>query len=179
MAGEGRPASLMLAVPLFACSDPQIEERVQAVEDQLAIQRIIADYAAHLDAQDFEAYASLFAEDGIWQNGETIRNGRDEIKEMLVGLFGTPPEGFVNSESYHLVSNIEVNVDGDTATAHSRHLLVMRGEEGAPVPELAGRYEDEFVRVDGAWKIAHRVDFPIMPNREEWMREITARTAEN
>jgi hypothetical protein len=54
----------------------------------------------------------------------------------------------------------------------------MRGPDGAPVPELAGRYEDEFERIDGEWKITHRTDFPIMPTSEEWLREITARTAE-
>ncbi|HSG34615.1 MAG TPA: nuclear transport factor 2 family protein, partial [Sphingomonadaceae bacterium] len=156
---------------------PSLEARLQRAEDILAIQRVIVDYAAFIDAQDFEAYAALFAPDGIWQNGNTIRRGPDEIKAMLVGLFGTPPEGFVNKESYHLVSNPQIEVDGDRATARSRHLLVMRGADGSPIPELAGLYEDELIRVDGQWKILKRVDNPIMPTPEEWMREIRARNA--
>jgi uncharacterized protein (TIGR02246 family) len=156
---------------------PTIEARLRKAEDILAIQRVITDYSAMIDAQDFDGYVALFAKDGVWQNGNTIRRGPEEIKAMLVGLFGTPPEGFVNRESYHLVSNLEVNVDGDRATAKSRHLLVMRGADGSPTPELAGQYEDEFIREDGKWKILKRVDNPIMPTREEWLKEIQARNA--
>ena len=96
---------------------------------------------------------------------------------MLVGLFGTPPAGFVNGADYHLVSNPQVDVDGDHATARSRHLLMMRDAEGHPRPALAGLYVDEFVREDGQWKILHRVDNPIMPTREEWLKVMAARRA--
>jgi len=155
-----------------------LQARLQRAEDQLAIQRVITDYSKFIDAQDYDAYAALFAKDGVWQNGATVRRGKDEIKAMLTGLFGTPPPGFVNRESYHLVSNMEVNVDGDHATARSRHLLVMRGPDGSPIPELAGFYEDEFIREDGRWKILRRVDNPVMPTSEEWLKEITARRAQ-
>lgn len=161
------------AVPTAASSS--LEARLRRAEDTLAIQRVITDYAARLDAQDFDGYAGLFAQDGIWQNGTTVRRGAEEIKAMLVGLFGTPPAGFVNSESYHLVSNLEVDVEGDRAKARSRHLLVMRGENGSPRPALAGFYEDDFVREDGEWKILRRVDHPVMPTPEEWRREMAQR----
>lgn len=155
------------------------EQRLRRAEDTLAIQRIIVDYADRIDRQDFDAYADLFAEDGVWQNGATVRRGKAEIKDLLVGLFGTPPDGFVNKDSYHLVSNPQVDIapDGNTATARSRHLLVMRGEGGAPVPMLAGLYEDELVRENGVWKIARRVDNPIMPTPEEWRKVMAERTA--
>jgi hypothetical protein len=118
----------------------------------------------------------LFAKDGTWQTGTTVRHGPTEIKAMLVGLFGTPPAGFVNAESYHLVSNIEVDViDADHAKARSRHLLIMRDEAGDPRPALTGRYEDEFVRENGQWKILHRIDYPVIPTAAEWLKKIAAR----
>ena len=169
------PAAPATGAPPY--SGPSVEERLRRAEDILAIQRVIVDYAARIDAQDFDAYVDLFAEDGIWQNGTVVHQGRAAIKAMLVGIFGNPSEGYVNSESYHLVSNPQVEVNGDRATARSRHLLIMRGEGGSPTPELTGLYEDEFVRVDGEWKIARRVDNPVMPTREEWLKEMQARQA--
>jgi ketosteroid isomerase-like protein len=153
------------------------DSRIRRLEDEQAIQRLIVDYAARLDARDYDGYAALFARDGVWQNGATVRRGRDEIRQLLVGLFGETPEGWVNRESYHLVSNPQVKVEGDRATARSRHLLLMRGEDGSPVPELTGLYEDEFIREDGAWKILKRVDHPIMPTPDEWRAEMARRQA--
>ena len=40
-------------------------------------------------------------------------------------------------------------MNGDRATARSRHLLILRGPDGHPQPALAGRYEDELIREDG------------------------------
>lgn len=170
--------SLASIVALPGCDragEAALEERLQLVEDQLAIQRAITDYSAYLDARDYEGYVGLFTEDGVWENGDTRREGRAEIREMLAGLFGEPDPDFVNLSSFHQVSNFEVDVDGDTARAKSRFVFYMRGEGGEPTPELSGQYHDELVRVDGSWKIAQRTDHTIMPTPEEWVAEIEAR----
>jgi uncharacterized protein (TIGR02246 family) len=156
---------------------PTLEQRLQRVEDELAIRRILVDYAATQDARDYDGYAALFAREGEWVNGKSVYKGPAAIRKLLVDLYGTPPPGYVNGESYHLISNPEVDVKGDRATARSRHLLVLRGPNGEPTPALAGRYEDEFIREDGKWKILRRVDNPVMPTREEWMKFIQQRRA--
>lgn len=157
--------------------EPQLAQRLQRVEDELAIRRILVEYSATQDARDYEGYAALFARDGEWVNGQTRHRGREAIHRMLVDLYGPPPPGYVNNESYHITSNPQIDIHGDRATAQSRHLLVMRGENGEPTPALAGRYEDELVREDGEWKILRRVDYPVMPTGEEWMEFIRARRA--
>ena len=154
---------------------PSDAVRLRQVEDQLAIQRVLVEYGARLDARDYAGYAALFAREGAWQNGTTVLRGRAEIEALLVGLFGTPAPGYVNLGDYHLISNPQIDVDGDRAKVRSRHLLVMRGPDGSPIPELAGLYEDEFIREDGQWKILHRVDNPIMPTPDEWRREMATR----
>jgi hypothetical protein len=55
------------------------------------------------------------------------------------------------------MSSFKIDVKGDTATASSRWAFVtaMRG----PGIQVAGRYEDTFVREDGAWKIKSRQAF--------------------
>ena len=168
-----RFASFVLAfVFLPAAHAATLEERLQRVEDELAIQRVLVEYAATQDARDYDGYAALFAREGEWINGKSVHKGRAAIRKLLEGLYGTPPAGYVNTESYHLTSNPQIDVKGDRATVRSRHLLVMRGPNGEPTPMLAGRYEDEFVREDGQWKILRRVDFPVMPTQEEWMKFI-------
>ena len=172
---------LFATVPLLATAQTSsltVEQRLQRVEDELAIRRVLVDYSSTQDARDFAAYAALFARDGEWINGNMVHKGPEAIHQMLVDLYGPPPPDYVNNESFHISSNAQIDVDGDRATAHSRHLLVMRGPEGEPTPMLAGRYEDEFIREDGEWKILRRVDYPVMPTPEEWGRFIRARQAE-
>lgn len=155
----------------------QVERRLQRVEDELAIHRLLVDYSATQDARDYQAYAALFAREGEWVNGNRTYKGREAILQMLTELYGPTPPGYINNESYHITSNPQIDVDGDRATARSRHLLVMRGPKGEPVPMLAGRYEDELIREDGKWKILRRVDYPVMPTAEEWMQFIRQRRA--
>ncbi len=158
-------------------AQPTIEQRLQRVEDELAIRRVLIEYSATQDARDYAGYAALFAREGEWVNGRTVHKGREAIHKMLVDLYGAPPSGFVNNESFHISSNPQIEVNGDRAKARSRHLLVMRGPGGVPTPALAGRYEDEFIREDGQWKILRRVDYPVMPTSEEWMKFIRERRA--
>lgn len=170
-------ALLAVALPAQAAQPPSVEARLQRAEDELAIRRLLVDYGWTQDARDFSGYAALFAKDGEWVNGANAYKGPEAIRKMLVGLYGEPPPGYVNRESFHIISNPEIDVRGDRATARSRHLLVMRGPDGRPQPMLAGRYEDELIREDGRWKFLRRVDFPVMPTPEEWGRIMRARRA--
>jgi uncharacterized protein (TIGR02246 family) len=172
--------ALLVAMPICALGQAgrlTVEQRLQRVEDELAIRAVLVEYSRTQDAHDYAAYAALFSRNGEWVNGKTVHKGREAILKMLNDLYGAPPPGYVNNESFHISSNAEVTVNGDRATAVSRHLLVMRGPKGEPVPSLAGRYEDEFIREDGKWKILRRVDYPVMPTSEEWMKFIRERKA--
>jgi uncharacterized protein (TIGR02246 family) len=154
-----------------------LAQRLQRVEDELAIHRMIVEYAVRLDARDLEGYLDLFAENGTWQVGTTVREGRAAIREMLAGLYGNPeiePYGYAN---FRTVANVQIDVDGDRATARSRHVTLERGPRGNPTPILTGLYEDEFIREDGQWKILRRVDHPIMPTAAEWREQMAERRA--
>jgi len=169
-------AALMLAgLPTLALAQAttgSVEARLERLEAELAIQRVIVDYAARLDARDYKGYVALFTEDGEWTNRVGSHKGHAAIEKMLTVL---GPAGAVNTSNYHLVSNPRVTVTGDTATATSRYLFVMRGKDGSPRPALAGLYADELVRqTDGSWKIKRRVANDVMPTREEWAKIMAA-----
>ncbi len=172
--------AMLAAAPALVAGEaarPTVEQRLQRVEDELAIQRVLVEYSATQDAHDYAGYAALFAREGEWVNGRNVYRGREAIRKMLVDLYGAPPPGYVNTESYHISSNPQIDLQGDRAMVRSRHLLVMRGPRGEPTPMLAGRYEDEFIREDGKWRILRRVDTPVMPTSEEWMKFIRERRA--
>ena len=78
------------------------------------------------------------------------------VLDILPQLTSNLPGGGQDEFNAWLVSNPQVEVDGDRATARSRHLLIMRDEKGNPRPALTGIYEDEFSKASGRWLIAKR-----------------------
>ena len=76
---------------------------------------------------------------------------------------GTGPN---RNNSFHILSNFEIEVKGDSATAWSRWTFITPGPDGKPVISQAGRYDDILVREDGHWKFKRRSasnDIPVMP----------------
>ncbi|MBT2187373.1 nuclear transport factor 2 family protein [Sphingobium nicotianae] len=148
-------------------SSRSIEERLQRVEDELAIQRIIFDYSVYLDSRNWEGFVSLFAPDGVWTNVEGTYQGREAIMAMLGGPNGGPAEAPKRVNYYHANTNWRIELDGDRASAVSRYLFVLRRDD-RPTSALAGQYTDEYVRIDGAWKIARREAEELIPTHAEW-----------
>ena len=69
-------------------------ERLQRLEDVMAIQRLQLDYGVHLDARDLHAYSRLFCEDGEWSGRTGSARGPDGIQQMLeANLSPNPPGG--------------------------------------------------------------------------------------
>lgn len=64
----------------------------------------------------------------------------------------------VLDSSQHMVSNHQITIDGDTATARcylqAQH--VRKGAEGGPNYIVAGIYADTLVRTDRGWRIKRR-----------------------
>ncbi|HEY5409672.1 MAG TPA: nuclear transport factor 2 family protein [Caulobacteraceae bacterium] len=160
---------LALLAPMGAFAAPRpgsIEARLQRVEDQLQIQRVLIEYGKFLDAKDYASYAALFAKDGEWIGGFGHFKGPAAIQKMLEDKLGKAAPGYINKSSYHLMSSPLITVNGDTATAESRYLFFTASPDNKPIPTLAGRYVDQFVREGGAWKIQRRVTWGVIPWRD-------------
>ena len=154
------PATLVLALAslpsLAAAQGPKgkesAEARLQRFADKEEIQSVLLEYGRSLDARDFAAYSSLFAAEGEWVGGFGTVKGPANIKAFMEKNMGTNGNA---THNYHLLTNFVITVNGDTATAWSRWTFVQPGERGAAIAQ-AGRYDDTFVRENGAWKFKKR-----------------------
>ena len=144
------------------------EARLQRLEDVAEIERLIMDYARHLDARDLHAYSRLFCADGEWSGNTGHAQGPDAIQAMLEERLPPNPPG-PGPTSRHVVSNPVIDVDGDKATASVTWALIRRGDDHDE-PELAllGHYDDVLAREEGGWRFKSRrahIDIPDRPVR--------------
>ena len=107
-------AGALLAAPsvVVAQAQPTLEQRVQRMEDESAIRRMLIEYGKFLDAKDYHAYAALFAPDGVWQGGFGTFTGPAAIEAMLTANLGAPEAGFVNKANFHMLTNPLIALDG-------------------------------------------------------------------
>jgi hypothetical protein len=165
------PVALTLTVPTGAArgqpAEPvSLEERLRRVEDRAAIEELLITYGRLLDAQDLAGYSSLFAADGVWEGGIGSATGPQEILQMLQAVFGRTTRGQYGN-SYHIMSDIMIDVDGDSATSWSRWTWLVEGEDGKPVAQRSGHYEDTLVRENGEWKFRHRLTVTELPTADK------------
>ena len=145
---------LAAQAPRSGQTDPSIAARLQRLEDIEEIRTVLLDYGRFLDSRDLAAYSRLFAKDGEWVGGFGSSKGPAEILAFMQKNLGTGPN---RNNSYHILSNFEIDVKGDTATEWSRWTFIVPAADGKPVISQAGRYDDTLIREEGRWKFKRRV----------------------
>ena len=120
----------LLATALLAgCQSPEPD----LTEDRAEIHGLLVDYGRTLDARDFDGFAALFAEDGVYVaggGGEPLSG--TEAGAAMRRTFAENALGFAEP-NYHLFFNETVEFTGpDSATATSQSLYMVPGEDGAP-----------------------------------------------
>jgi hypothetical protein len=142
------------------------EQRFQRIEDRETIQELLITYGRLLDKEDLAGYSKLFASDGVWEGGIGSAKGPADIQAMLEAVFARTTRGQYGN-SYHIMSDIMIDVEGDTASSWSRWTWIVEGEDGKPVPQRSGHYEDTFVRENGDWKFKYRLTVTELPTAEK------------
>jgi hypothetical protein len=154
-------ALLLVSMGALGQNDASLAARLQRLEDIEEIRTVLTDYGRFLDARDLPAYSRLFAKEGEWVGGFGTARGPAEILAFMEKNLGTGPN---RNNSYHILSNFEIDVKGDTATAWSRWTFIVPGADGKPVLSQSGRYDDTLVRENGKWKFKRRTasnDIPV------------------
>ncbi len=128
-----------------------LERRITRIEDREAIKELKARYCAACDDDhNPDTVAALFVEDGIWEGGDL---GRAEGRAAIRELFGSFQR--LISFSQHMVMNPIITLDGASAKATWYFMGPFTFREHNEAKWTALRYEDDYVKVNGEWKIKH------------------------
>ena len=131
-----------------------LERRVQTLEDELALLRLMTSYGPAVDTGDGEAAARLWLEDGVYDpDGPGALEGRSAIEAMLAG---ERHQSLVPGCA-HLNGPAIVQIHGDRATAvgYSQVYATTAGKHRL-FRMAANRWE--FVRTPDGWKVERRTN---------------------
>ena len=89
---------------------------LQGIADRLEIAELLARYARGLDTKDWDLWRSVFVEDAYidYRSAGGIDGHRNDIAAWLEKTFARFPM------SQHAITNIECDIDGDTARVQQR-----------------------------------------------------------
>ncbi len=124
---------------------------VQLLDERDIARRLMA-FARAMDARDWEAVRSLLADDAEAEFGRGPEIGADRIVESIREFLD------VCGPTQHLLGNIAVDVDGDTAVsqAYVSDMHLGTGMHATATFSTLGEYRDRWRCIDGEWLIVHR-----------------------
>jgi uncharacterized protein (TIGR02246 family) len=157
----------LLAQPARGTDLASIAARVQVLEDREAIRALILAYGQAHDHRDYRTFANLFASQGEWVGGLGSAKGPQAIFELMDKTIGHDPKPN-GSGTYHVMTNDQIVIDADRASATTKWIYITPGDDNAPRLVFLGHYEDEFIRENGVWKFLRReapADIPAGPPR--------------
>jgi len=128
-----------------------------SADDHWHISNLIAEYAELLNLGRVDEVAALFRHGRITaDNNSDVYEGSEAIARMYRESVVFPERV---PDTLLFTSNLQIHVDGDTATSKAYFMAVHQADAGIEVV-LAGRYHDEFRRIDGTWWFHHRHMLP-------------------
>ncbi|MCX4095909.1 nuclear transport factor 2 family protein [Nocardia sp. alder85J] len=128
---------------------------MQHVIDRLEIQELLARYARAVDSKDWELLRTVFTPDAeidLPTSGTKPTGSRDD----LVAWWATSLDNVPMTQ--HLITNVEIDLDGDRATVRALFFNPMRLPGAAELSYCGGHYYHEVVRTAEGWKSAKMVD---------------------
>lgn len=147
-----------------------LEERVAALESELAIRNLESAYALTWDNAEGERWAELFTDDGVFDLVAVAgRAGHRVERRAALARFCRD----VNRRwtGIHLMHPLELHVEADRAKGrlYFQYRSVIRsGSEPTQIGSLTGRYDVDYALTDGGWRIRHRSERAILSDTSEF-----------
>jgi 3-phenylpropionate/cinnamic acid dioxygenase small subunit len=129
---------------------------LQEISDRMEIQQAMVDYATAIDTRDYDALDRIFTADAyIDYRAMGGADGRyPQIKRWLAETLQRFPR------YYHLVSNVSLQIEGDSARSRIVCFNPMVAEmEGKRQVMFFGLwYLDRWVRTADGWRLCERIE---------------------
>ena len=117
--------------------------------DFVEIQQLLARYSRSLDTRDWELYRSVFTEDAYIDyaaSGGTTGQ-RDHVVEWLTKTLGT-----FEWSGMHYITNIEAEVNGDSAQVRAAVFNPMQFPGMKGLTFFGGYYHHNMIRTPDGWR---------------------------
>ncbi len=132
------------------------KEKLELLLEEKEIERVLFSYAAYCDTKNWSFLDKIFTQDAVAIYGSEEEGmkckGLDEIRSFLQKSL----EKVISAQ--HLIGNIEIQIDGKSATAKSFLAALQMNEEDGNIKssEVWGQYIDSLVKENGNWKIKEK-----------------------
>jgi hypothetical protein len=161
-----------MSLPALAAEADQLEREIQLIEDENAIENLQRIYGFYIEEGFWSEAADLFADDGIFEiAGDGIFRGQDRVRAYLQSLDEEGPKEGRLYDQMQLMPIVHVAPDGQSARARWR-LFAQEAKYGEFSEWGVGWYENDYVKEEGVWKIAHLRNYIRMytPDQEGWAK---------
>ena len=155
----------------------ELEAKVQELNDREDLRRLRYRYHEYINEGKFADIVDLFTEDGELEFGPLGKaKGREQMLKFFkaLGPSKSKPAAARGPEFTFIkqyIHNHVVEISGDRGKGFS--YLEARPLINGEAYMVAGRYDDEYVRVNGQWRFT-RMNFTIhfaVPHKEGWAGE--------
>ncbi len=150
----------------------QLEQRLQIIEDKLAIYELIASHPPSADTGLADYTAAVYVEEGVFDRGPQL-DGAQGVDEIAAFILRPAHEEAIQSGLAHFAGLPLIDLRGDHAVVTSYLQLLQLDSQGEP-REMANHGIStgyrihrvvvnrwELVRHEGQWKINRRTLLPV------------------
>ncbi|WP_298670958.1 nuclear transport factor 2 family protein [uncultured Sphingomonas sp.] len=132
-----------------------LERRLALIEDELAIQRLLASYGPLADAGLGQRAAALWTDDGAYDPGGVSRaEGRTALVEIY---HGERHQSLIQRGSMHMTAPAQISLHGDRAEAVGYSVLALNaGNEFKLLRASINHWI--LARTEQGWRIVERVN---------------------
>jgi hypothetical protein len=135
-----------------------MQDKIQALLDREDIRNLRTLYSHHLDGNTIDALDQVFASDAVVEVTVGRMEGLDAIRAGLKDAYAQfDRDGRSYYPFLHAITNHAIELTGpDTAKGRCYLIDWETASKPDPVPLLLlGVYDDEYRRIDGAWRITN------------------------